>query len=93
MTTLIPKTARGKLGFVSVIVYIVLMNWPIMKWAYSLQKPPDVVYVFGFPFAIFWATAACIVMLVIWAYTMLTVGEELANKVDLNEEVHKLVEE
>ena len=90
MSRVIPKTGKGMFGFVAVIVFVVVMNWPVMKWAYSLQKPPDVVYVLGFPFAIFWSTFACFAMLAVWVYVMLTVGEDVAKNVEGNKEFKEL---
>ncbi len=93
MSGIIPKTKKGMFGFVAVIIFIIVMNWPVMKWAYSLQKPPDIVYVFGLPFAIFWAFFACIVMLVIWIYTMATVGRDVCKKVEENQTFKELLQE
>ncbi len=93
MSSIIPRTKKGMFGFVAVIVYVIALNWPVMKWVYSLQKPPDIVYVLGFPFAIFWATLACLVMIAIWIYTMFTVGEDMAKNVEQNQEFKALSKE
>ncbi|NQS90504.1 hypothetical protein HQ584_12035 [Patescibacteria group bacterium] len=92
MASIIPKTRRGMFCFIAVIIYIISQNWPVMKWVYLLQKPPDIVYVLGFPFAIFWSFFACVIMIAIWVYTMLTLGEDIAKNVEQNEKFREIME-
>jgi len=85
MSRIIPKTRRGMFGFIAVIIYLILSNWPVMKWAYSLQTPPNIVYILGFPFAIFWAVMLDALMLILWVYIMLTVGEAMSKNVEISQ--------
>jgi hypothetical protein len=92
MGSIIPKTRGGWFGFVSAIIYLIVMNGPVLKWVYTLQKPPNIVYVFGFPFAIFWTLVACVAMCVIWAYTLSTVGEDMVKNSEKSQIFKELLE-
>jgi len=87
------KSKIGKFAVISIIIYVLSLNWPIMKWVYSLQQPPHIVYVLGFPFAMFWATLSCLAMLAIWTYVMLTTGENIVNNAEKNVKLKSLSKE